>query len=542
MVQADLKVSHGSDSTTYQATGRFEYLWQGREYESDRISLYTGSDNLGEFQQAVHLAMKRAMSEDGYPARCFVNSDSPDEAVFNRDFRPAQAAFFSVFCVVFPLVGGAFLWGGILSSRKQKAAAELKEAHPGQDWLTDPSWVKQPIPEAAIRFATFARPAVVWILLTTSPILLTGAAAGIFSNKEALWMLIPGVFFIAAIAISWHALREWIRIGKVGLIIEPIPLRPGRSVRGAWLTSKPFRPRDAPLLLVFCKETTTRRSGNKTSTSSRTVWEKEATFSSAEQRRDVRDYRLPFEFHLPVDAVDSGEKGQSLEHNWNLVFRLPGTAVKSEFAVPVQRPEGEPVPEKVVLPESVQMKQAADQLPEILKRIRLPAEFNGKGLLQSVPCDARCWRAMIVSLSVFNLIWTAASVFLVVSDAPLIFKVVWPGSSLGIWYWVLHMIISRREMRVSGNELLVRSRSIFGSRSDRVLAGDVVDFSESSNTRVNNTPYYVVRAELIGGRKVSVVDGVAGRRAALGFETIWSGGAMRIASVIILLGSCRWVD
>ena len=61
---ATLETSH-DDSTTYKATATYRYDYQGTTYRSSNVSIYSGSDNVGDFQQNAYRELARIRSR--YP-------------------------------------------------------------------------------------------------------------------------------------------------------------------------------------------------------------------------------------------------------------------------------------------------------------------------------------------------------------------------------------------------------------------------------------------------------------------------------------------
>ena len=103
ILQADLKASHDQDSTTYRATARYEYRYEGRRYTSERVSLSASSDNIGSFQRDVYRQLSECQ-QTHKPFRCYVNPARPREAILFRDLRWEMLGFQTLFMLAF---GGA---------------------------------------------------------------------------------------------------------------------------------------------------------------------------------------------------------------------------------------------------------------------------------------------------------------------------------------------------------------------------------------------------------------------------------------------------
>ena len=516
IVASELKVSTGDDSTSYEANGRYVYEWKGRKYESSRVSLVKGGDNIGDYQQRVHGEMNRALREREGAALCYVNPRDPTESVLMRELRIFQMAFFTIFCLLFPLVGAGVMVGGWWTSRSASAEKKLREEHPHEPWCWKPEWNVSPIPEGAWSAGRVLVFVALWWFLVTVPLLLAGVVDRVHERPDVWWMLIPGVFFLLAVWMVTHRLRERGRIGRVALELA-LPIRPGRDIAGNWITGKPLRPHDMPVLKIICRRSVTTHSGGESSTHTETVWEKEESLSVIDQTREISHFRMPFRFHLPVDVEETtfGEE-ETTKYSWKLEFRVPGTPVKSAFEVPVCRDPNEPVEDRMGEVGETKADEAGARLPELLEKAKLDATFDGGGQLTSLVCGPRRLFASILFLFLFNVVWTGFAVFLWFSDAPALFKVVWPGTSALIWVLVIYQILSRRELRLENGELHVATRFLLYRRDVAVSARDVAAVTHATNSSVNNTRYYWVGITTTSGVKVTVASGIAGEPAALG--------------------------
>ena len=81
---AELKASRGSKGgTTYQAEASYRYQFERRSYHGDEVSLFGGSDNIGDFQEQSFQQLQSVKGKKR-PFRCFVNPSKPEQAVLFR--------------------------------------------------------------------------------------------------------------------------------------------------------------------------------------------------------------------------------------------------------------------------------------------------------------------------------------------------------------------------------------------------------------------------------------------------------------------------
>lgn len=110
VISSRLKVHPDSDGDTYSIDIAYSYVFNDRKYKSNRYNFETGSDNISvKFKKDII-----AHHPPGKEFVCYVNPQSPSEAVINR--RSTGMMYFKLlFSMVFVLVGlggsiGAVAW------------------------------------------------------------------------------------------------------------------------------------------------------------------------------------------------------------------------------------------------------------------------------------------------------------------------------------------------------------------------------------------------------------------------------------------------
>lgn len=119
----------GDDGTTYSIDIEYDYEYGGKTYHSDRYSFWSGSSSGRQGKQAVVSA-----HPVGSKHKCHVNPAKPTMAVLHRE--PTSAMYFSLFTLVFVLVGGGGIIGVLLY--KPKPPSETSWL-PDQDTDSAPS-------------------------------------------------------------------------------------------------------------------------------------------------------------------------------------------------------------------------------------------------------------------------------------------------------------------------------------------------------------------------------------------------------------------
>jgi hypothetical protein len=526
---AELRVSH-DDSTTYQATASYRYIYQDRAYHGNRVGLSGGSDNIGSFQQRVHRELmqhtgprqqsaERDPSRIGTkPFRCYVNPARPEDAMLYRELRWEMQAFMAIFALTFPAVGAGVMLGGWSSMRQQRAARLLAASHPDAPWRWRPEWTSGPIPETngPARIALAAYTGWAGLIVTT---LLGGAwLSGAFHRDHTPWLLLifPALWCIPA----WFCgkrLRHRLAVGTVRFEMAPLPASPGGVLSGAILLEKPAQPVGGGAIELLCERKTTTRSGGESSTSTTTVWTQQEPLAPERVSRDVAGCRIPVRFAIPVDAPPCTGSGgdDDGEISWVLKLKIPSASVHAAFSLPVfQDPNSHlQVPSDTTAPLSIRSAAAAN-LPLLLERAGIAADLDGRGLPQRLHCPAARNRGLLVFLLVFVLAWTGFAGFLLQSAAPLLFKIVWPASAAGLWLAVIWQTLFRRTVTFDSAGLRVHNQLGPIQWRTALDRSQLTGFSFDSNLRSNNQAFYRVRVTSVIGKHHTLVHGLTDSAAA----------------------------
>ncbi len=104
---------------TYGIDARYKYQVAGKTYESDRVAVHEGSDNIGSYNFQRGRELER-LHKSRQPITCYVNPDDPTQAILYRDLRPGFFAFKLLFALVGCGVGFGMLHGGLRDIRRVK--------------------------------------------------------------------------------------------------------------------------------------------------------------------------------------------------------------------------------------------------------------------------------------------------------------------------------------------------------------------------------------------------------------------------------------
>ena len=332
----DLDRNDGDDGDTFEATAHYHYDFNGRRYESDRVALHTGSDNLGSYQSDRADELKRIQQAGGHTV-CFVDPDDPARAMLFRDLRPGLLAFKLVFAVVFGAVGFGLLGACIYAYRDEKRTQKRKAASPDAPWKWRDDWAAGRIRTSlsgtgifAVCFASF------WNLISWPAFLMVLVDA---NQRTAAPVLLLGAF--PAIGTLLGAWAAYLALRRVKWGVSEFEMASVPGVLGGPLAGVIHAPRSIDAesgfhLRLACTESVEVYRGGETSTERKVRWEAEQSINRDLSDRDAGGAHIPVMFTVPYDLPPSGESV-----TWQLQLRAatPGIDYFAEFEVPVFKTE-----------------------------------------------------------------------------------------------------------------------------------------------------------------------------------------------------------
>lgn len=521
--QLDLKTHSDSDGSTHKVTCTYTYRFDGREYQSDRVGLSGGSDNIGDWQQDTHRRLSAARSRR-QTVPCFVNPADPSQALLDRDIRFPLLAFYLVFVTVFGGVGIGLLTVTHLARRQERRRRErLAEAgHPeGSPWLMNDRWAGGIIrPTLATRRNWFIATAV-FICAIWLPLLAFLPRELARGNTLSLIALIgPLIGLLLAV---W-AIRLSIRYRKFGrstFECRPLPGVIGGHLRGELILAGEITTLEQIDVTLKCVNTLTTRSGNSSSTSINTLWDSRQTLTAPAARFGDREMRLPIAFQIPHSCRPSNDEDANDKVEWKLLVRATAAGVDLvlDFEVPVFRTEqsNETIGES---PEVIAREEAiisADDPPPSV-RIRREVDHRGNTVLVS-----SCWPGlgMATILFLFALLCTGVAGFTGYGVVQgnwflILFVLVFGLVALLLWWVFLSFFGSFRV--VAGEEgIQVRRQCGPFARSSSLTPAEGVEFSFKESASSGARKWHAVYAMPARGRRIQLAGMIEGATAAKWF-------------------------
>lgn len=500
---ADLKVSHGDDSTTYRAVASYRYRYDHQTYYGDRVGIMSGSDNIGSWQQDKAHTLESAL-RNKRDITVYVNPKDPTQAVIYPELRTGMLGFKLMFAVIFGGVGVGLIIAALYSRKKDKAMQANKHL---PLWQQDPDWAN-PISSGsragliAIGFFAFVWNAISSTVLFVIPEELAK------DNYAVLIALIFPIVGIGLIIFFMVLLMRWRRFGNIALTLNPWPGAIGGQVGGE--VKLPIRYTQQPkvnviLSCLYCRYT---GSGKNRKMTESVHWQKEGI---AEIAPAPHGSYARFKFDVPSD-LPASQIANDNYYKWTVALAadLPGADLKANYDIPVFA-TGE---------KSTLSAATSDKHPELTEQNeqQFLSLANIQPLPDGVSLDFGYFRRLGLSIGgvLFGAIFAGAGIAMGHSDAPFfiaaIFTVIGSLVLLGALYSMLnryHVKVGARgiytERYIAG--FLVKKRFVAPERVKHLaLAGN-----GSSQSGSKHTEYFVINAITHDGSKIRVAESLTGR-------------------------------
>lgn len=329
---AGYETHRGDDSTTYRAFATYTYTHYGQAYRGDRVSLFSGGDNIGSYQQELGQRLRRA-HERGEPITVWMNPDDPSESVVDRTIRWGMVGFRAIFLFVFGGIGLGLL---IVTWRARKAKDESRPEFRQSPWLLNDKWQTASIRSNAKWTMWFGWGfAGLWSLISAPmPFVIYEEV----TQKQNTIALVGLLFPIIGIALLVWAIRrtlEWRALGATPVVLDPFPGSIGGHVGGTIDLRMPYDSKHRFMLTLSNIHVYVSGSGDNRRSREDALWQEELV---GHTESGPLGTRLSFRFDVPEGQVesDADQSGDSF-HIWRLNVRaeLPSVTLDRDFNIPV---------------------------------------------------------------------------------------------------------------------------------------------------------------------------------------------------------------
>ncbi|WP_084591518.1 DUF3592 domain-containing protein [Gilvimarinus agarilyticus] len=490
--RAELKVSHGDDSTTYKATASYRYEYQGLSYSGERVSIDDSFDNIGDFNYALGRRLERAAASNS-PVTAYVNPAEPSSAVLNRDLRPEKIGFKMIFVVLF---GGVGI--GIIAYLLLAPVDEIEGAVAGdKPWLTRRRWASATIKSSGKTIMIFA-----WCFAAFwNAIAIPTGINCIVEFLDGNTVALVGLLFplVGAGMVFW-AVKEtakWRRFGPAPLQLDPYPGAIGGQFGGTIDVNLPYDPAHAFKVTLQCLESYYTGSGKDRKRRENCVWQREGY---AHTQRSSHGTLLELLFDVAAGLPES-EPEANRYHLWrlNVEAELPGVDFDRSYEVPVFA-TGASAAE--VRNASEQHEQALQERERLLDSALDIQQIPG-GIAMHYPAFKSA-SAKVVGI-IFGAVSFTAGYFIDAAFMGPLFM----GIGAVVVLPCLYFLLTSLDVTFNRQQLITQ-RKLFGITltSTRVARSELTHLgiaeSYSSQSGNNHATYYKVQAHRRHGRAVTI--------------------------------------
>ena len=136
VISGGYETHRGDDSDTYEAYADYRYTFDDQQFHGSRVSLNSGGDNIGSYQEDIGRWLRHAQS-NGSPITIYVDPEDPGSAIIDRSVRWGLLGFKSIFLIVFGGVGlGLLIAAWKAPIEKDRSLADFAES----PWLMNDDW------------------------------------------------------------------------------------------------------------------------------------------------------------------------------------------------------------------------------------------------------------------------------------------------------------------------------------------------------------------------------------------------------------------
>jgi len=497
--------SSGDGSTTYGVTGSYQYKFEEDTYQSSRLSFYSGEDNLGNFQQQFYRKLKNAQSKNT-ALTAWVNPDSPGKAFLDRTIRGGVFAFKFLFGLVFSVVGGGIILLSRYAEKRSLETERLSESYPDTPWRWRPEWQTNVIkPNAGLQFKGLFGFAVFWNLISMP-------AAGIVffgEQNHPIWVKLLILLFpligLSLIYMAVKAYKLWKKYGAATLHMKPAPFSIGHESTGE-VKIPGIRVGEEFILTLTCLEKTRRKSGKKTRTHTKILWQGDGRVKSGPGSDNVAN--LDYSFSLPANLPESMARKNNKSIEWKLLCQgASDSSIKLEFGVPAFVVKDQ---DATVNTNNANYSTWNEDTLKLDSKSysSTTGDWKQLGVIQSKKDGGVHYYfppgrnlKLLAFFPLFGAVFLAVGIWTYSAEAPFLFALVFGGLGLLFLVLGLNSLFFRSEIRIVEGELHVRRGMLRMKHVMTCAASDIHGFDISSNFRSNETRVYRLILKMLNGEK-----------------------------------------
>ena len=512
ILSADLKVNRGDDSTTYKATGKYSYQYEGVEYSSDKLYFGGGSDSVGSFHQDLVRDMDHSQ-RNSQTIQAWVNPKKPSESVLIKELRWSMFGFMMIFPLIFGGVGAGIIYAGHYSKKKTKIEDSLQAHHPDEPWMWKEEWQSYTIKSSNKKLLWFSAIFATFWCLISAPLLFM-IPSEVFDKKNYL-ALIGLLFPLVGIGLASWAIRnyfQWKKFGDSELTLSDMPARLGRILRAKLHIPAELTNQDQCKVIIECVNKYTSGSGKNRSTRENVLWQDQQRIKVNMANFD--GHTLPIEFKLPKDMPVSDWSDSNNEHFWRVraEAKLPGVDYSANFIVPVFTVDHSNLSEEeryddnffAELDDSNSTTDNGDW-----QHLDLAYEQTVQG--SQYTFDRARLKGMAFTLTLMAVIFGGIGAWLLDTKQSIFIGAIFSIFGFFITWGALHQWLHKSVFTVTYNKLTLRS-GWFMTNNQEFQLNDIKKLYKHSSMSSGSTQYFGIYIDIHEKKKIKLAENLVGNR------------------------------
>jgi Protein of unknown function (DUF3592) len=511
LLEAGYHTHSGDDSDTYEAYARYSYTYRDRGWSGKRVTLGSGADNIGDYQQDTGRRLANAQSR-GEAITVYVDPQNPGRSIIDRDVRWGMIGFKAIFVIVFGGVGaGLLIWSWRAPRPADKADPKFADA----PWLADTAWQTATIRSSSktSMYGAWAF-AVIWNAIS-APIPFLAYDELVRHHNYAV--LIGLLFPLVGVGLLVWAIRrtlEWRRFGPAPVTLDPFPGSIGGHVGGTIDLKLPFDPSAKFRVTLTNLHSYVSGSGKDRSRGEKALWQ-DAMVAHAESC--ALGTRLTFRFDVPEGLSESDTEHDDSYKLWRLGLEadLPGADLDRSYDIPVYATAqtSRLLSERAVA-ESRDAQHALD-VEAVRETVHLG--YGPAGRRMFFPAG-RFLGGALAGL-VVGAIFAGVGAFLIVHEGHAIFGSVFGGVGALVALLCLYTMGNSLEVEQTGDAIRTVRRFLgFPVRRRQMRLDNIKSLEKKSNMQAQSggkyTMFYSVYAVDYIGNKLTLGEGFRGEHEA----------------------------
>jgi len=477
----------GDDSDTYEAYATYHYEFADQQYTGTRVSIASGSDNIGDFQYDLGRRLSGAMSR-GESVTVYVDPTQPSMAVVDRSLRWGLIGFKSIFFFVFGGFGLVLLVFTVRApAEKDKTAPHLVE----KPWLVNDDWQTADIRSSSKGTMYFTWGfAAIWNLISAPLPFIVYAEV---TEKDNMLALVGLLFPVVGMGLLIWAIRrtlEWNRFGYAPVVLDPFPGSIGGHVGGTIDINVPFERGNQFSLTLSNLHSYISGSGDNRSRRESAKWQdRQVAHCSATSEGS----RLTFRFDVPSNIDESdADTSEDSYHIWrlNLKATLAGIDLDRDYDIPVYATAAQSVALSDFSIEKAKAEQRKIDNVEIEKHFEI--SFNAQGKSMFYPMGRNKLSGFMGLL--FGSIFSGVGWFLVTQENHPFMGGVFGFVGSIIVISAIYFVLNSLQVVQRGGEIHAIRRVLGITVSHRkMLSADFVRFRKKITSQTQSGSKHVVR-------------------------------------------------